>query len=235
MPGFTLLAKCSLGPPENMIKTLTVKNFLSLREVSLDLTRRNVLVGPNASGKTNLLAALRFLTRFLSTNLSEALVEQQSLGNLTWLGENGENYLVEFSLLCDIPGLPETFKYSLKLQGSPQGSFLVESEHLELNKDGSRIKLISVERGQGTILHLDGQTAFAAPGPTHSALEFAVPGWYGATIKNLMARWQFYNLIPQVMKIPTAIKGDTHLMSDGSNFSSWFKLLIRPTSTSCSH
>jgi predicted ATPase len=49
-------------PRSNMqIKTLRLDNWKNFRHVALDLERRVFVVGPNASGKSNLLDALRFL------------------------------------------------------------------------------------------------------------------------------------------------------------------------------
>ncbi|MHB8381688.1 MAG: AAA family ATPase [Candidatus Binataceae bacterium] len=54
-----------------MIKSLRVKNFLSLRNV--DLNTRNVLVGPNMSGKSNVIDCLKFLSQLASSGLRDAL------------------------------------------------------------------------------------------------------------------------------------------------------------------
>ena len=43
------------------LEKIHIKNFLSLRNVTLPLKPLTVLVGPNASGKPNVLRALRFL------------------------------------------------------------------------------------------------------------------------------------------------------------------------------
>ena len=45
-----------------MLSTLTVRNFKSLREVTVELPRLAVLFGPNAVGKSNLLDALQALS-----------------------------------------------------------------------------------------------------------------------------------------------------------------------------
>jgi AAA15 family ATPase/GTPase len=47
-----------------MITRLQVRNFKSLREIDLELGSLNVLVGPNMSGKSNILDALHFLREF---------------------------------------------------------------------------------------------------------------------------------------------------------------------------
>jgi predicted ATPase len=46
-----------------MLKRLSIQNFKSLKDVTLDLQPVNLLIGPNNSGKTNLLKALEFFDR----------------------------------------------------------------------------------------------------------------------------------------------------------------------------
>jgi len=48
-----------------LINKLTIKNFLSLRNISLKLGKLNVLVGPNASGKSNIVKALRTISTII--------------------------------------------------------------------------------------------------------------------------------------------------------------------------
>lgn len=44
-----------------MLKRVSIQNFKSLKNVSLDLQKVNLLIGPNNSGKTNFLKALEFV------------------------------------------------------------------------------------------------------------------------------------------------------------------------------
>lgn len=44
-----------------MLKRVSIQNFKSLKDVTLDLQKINLLIGPNNSGKTNFLKALEFL------------------------------------------------------------------------------------------------------------------------------------------------------------------------------
>lgn len=54
-----------------MITKLRIQNFKSLRDVTLDLQRVNLLIGPNNCGKTNVLKALVFFSEFLGENLPD--------------------------------------------------------------------------------------------------------------------------------------------------------------------
>jgi predicted ATPase len=60
-----------------MITRLQVKNYLSLRDVDLQLRRRtNVFVGPNMAGKSNLIDCFRFLTQMITNGLQQALLDR---------------------------------------------------------------------------------------------------------------------------------------------------------------
>jgi AAA15 family ATPase/GTPase len=43
-----------------MLKRVSIQNFKSLKDVTLDLQKVNLLIGPNNSGKTNFLKALEY-------------------------------------------------------------------------------------------------------------------------------------------------------------------------------
>jgi predicted ATPase len=53
-----------------MINKITIKNFRSLKNISLDLQDVNVLIGANNSGKTNFFKALQFFSDFLNNKIT---------------------------------------------------------------------------------------------------------------------------------------------------------------------
>lgn len=66
-----------------MIEKVEFRNFKGLRDVSLDLERFTVLVGPNASGKTSVLEGLYYLTELLRKRPEEVFCGEQSV-RLLW-------------------------------------------------------------------------------------------------------------------------------------------------------
>ena len=59
-----------------MLKSLTVRGFKSLKDVTVELPRMAVLFGPNAAGKSNLLDAIQALSRIgTQRTLADALSE----------------------------------------------------------------------------------------------------------------------------------------------------------------
>src|SRR3990172_13243554 len=59
-----------------MLKSLTVRGFKSLKDVTVEFPRMAVLFGPNAAGKSNLLDAIQALSRIgTQRTLADALSE----------------------------------------------------------------------------------------------------------------------------------------------------------------
>ncbi len=56
-----------------LIKRITASNFRSFRELDVELGPFNVIVGPNASGKSNFVQLLRFLRDCVVSGLQNAL------------------------------------------------------------------------------------------------------------------------------------------------------------------
>lgn len=56
-----------------MLTKLTVRNFKSLADVTVEFPRLTVLFGPNAAGKSNLLDAIQALSRIGTRTLADAL------------------------------------------------------------------------------------------------------------------------------------------------------------------
>ena len=58
------------------IKKITVSNFKSFKYLEIELGDFNVLIGANASGKSNFVSIFEFLRDIVSMGLEEAVSEQ---------------------------------------------------------------------------------------------------------------------------------------------------------------
>ena len=72
-----------------MIKTFHVQNYKALRDVTLELTPLHVLIGPNDSGKTSLLEALRAWSR-IASGQDEAFDGRWTGRQLAWRQADSE-------------------------------------------------------------------------------------------------------------------------------------------------
>lgn len=77
------------GSTNRLIKTLHLKNFLSYGEEgqTIDLEPLNVLIGPNASGKSNLIEAIGLL-RALPTDLTTPIRDGGGVSDWLWKGKS---------------------------------------------------------------------------------------------------------------------------------------------------
>ena len=69
-----------------MLKRVSIQNFKSLKDVTLDLQKVNLLIGPNNSGKTNFLKALKLLADFADTQIelpAELYFKRDALAGIT--------------------------------------------------------------------------------------------------------------------------------------------------------
>ncbi len=68
------------------LKKVFIKNFKSLHDCEIDIGKMNVVVGANASGKSNLVEAFRFLKKIY--------VDKDSFPFLEWweYGKERKNY-----------------------------------------------------------------------------------------------------------------------------------------------
>lgn len=222
-----------------MIKRIRVQNFKSLRDVDLELGTRNVLVGPNMSGKSNIMDVLRFLSWMVSPpsagvyGLTHALTQLGGFWEVTWKG--GDSNLVSIGVEGVIPAHvrptqpgPLQFDYGVSVVGDRQGYFTVQEEHLFLSDQRGRWDAIRKDReaGRRTLTRPDGSVAMQVPDASRSAMEFGVPDWEGSVVGLLFASPRFYKLVPAVIKAtvsPTAAA--TSLLEHGQNLASWLMIM----------
>lgn len=69
-----------------VITTLAVENYRSLRRLVVSLDRLTVVVGPNGSGKSSLYRALRLLAEAARNNAVAALAREGGLPSTLWAG-----------------------------------------------------------------------------------------------------------------------------------------------------
>ena len=212
-----------------MIKRLRIHNFLSLKDVTLDLGLRNVLVGPNMAGKSNIIKALKLLTNFSSMGIVEAITKGGGFSEILWKGiDEGR---IAFSLIGEIPfpneERPRTYEYEIALIGSSStAAFVIEKETLKRSGDAGDYILADFRSGQGKGYHSDGLVAFEQKDRSErSFLEYSIPGWEGMIAKQIFSRWQFFQLIPLAMREINVISRQSFLNEHGNNLSSWLHTL----------
>ncbi|MSP14870.1 MAG: hypothetical protein EXR62_18165 [Chloroflexi bacterium] len=172
------------------LEEIHIENFLSLRDVRLPLKPLTVLVGLNASGKSNVLNALMLLGKMMeSSDLPSADVIQ----DVAWAGVAKS---VSFQLKIRIDGTPAN--YTLVLGTGTENRVILEE--LSIGQDGT--KVISVRNGQGEVRDEDNQNATSYRS-NNLALKSA--GDYGnkpvtSAISKFIRNWEFYDFEPDTIR-----------------------------------
>ena len=114
-----------------LIKRLEVRNFKSIKEANIEFTPLAMLVGANASGKSNLINVFRFISNIATHGIDNAIALQ---GGMPYLAnaslEKGTPIEIGFDIDCSNEGWLRNFgmknfaleikeiKYKLKIQSS---------------------------------------------------------------------------------------------------------------------
>ena len=180
------------------LEQVHIKNFLSLRDVKLPLKPLTVLVGPNASGKSNVLSALSLLNKLM---IAEKLPPVEFIQDLFWASEAS---LINFRLQAEVE--ETSTAYQLELKAAGDNPFVAEK--LSVND----VDVISIQSGEGEVRDENGenQTTYKS-----NKLALRSAGDYGnkpitSTLTEFIKRWEFYDFQPDLMrdrlwKIPFAI------------------------------
>ncbi len=134
------------------LEKIHIKNFLSLRNVELPFKPLTVLVGPNASGKSNVFRALSLFMEMIN---AEKLPRNDIIQSSTWAG--GAN-LFTFQLHTMVEEISTLYELEIKTETED----ITINEELQVNG----VKVISIQCGQGEVWDENGQnnTIYASTG-----------------------------------------------------------------------
>jgi len=213
-----------------MITRLRVRNFKSLREIDLSLGPINVLVGPNMSGKSNILDVFRFLFQVFfpeagTQGVWYALAQRGGVNEVLWKG--GDEKLIAIALEGLDEAEPSTeYKYALELIAGAGDFVTTQNESLRVLSSGREIDLITQQQpGSLQVQNADGKNLGSVGSYGVSAMQYAQPNWDGYRFHEWVKLWRFYHLLPPAMKQSSAMTLGQVLMPSGENLSAWLMWL----------
>ena len=170
------------------LEKVHIKNYLSLRDVELQLKPLTILVGPNASGKSNVLSALYLLNRMMN---AERLPSIENIQDVMWAGEASN---ITFQLQAKVLETPTLYNLALKVETD---NIFVDEELLVKSKT-----VISIRNGEGVVQDEDekSKTSYKS-----NKLALKSAGDYGnKPITNALTEfikgWEFYDFQPARMR-----------------------------------
>ena len=171
------------------LEKIHIKNYRSLRNVTLPLRRLTVLVGPNASGKSNTLNALHLFKGILSVETPPTKAD--FLRDRLWAG--GVDHIT-CELHTKVKEKPA--QYTLVFQA--KGENLSVDEELLVNN----VNVISIQNGEGKVKDEEGENI-----TTYKSNKLALrsAGDYGhkpvtSALTEFIQGWEFYDLQPDYMR-----------------------------------
>lgn len=170
------------------LEQIHIKNFLSLRNVALKLKPLTVLVGPNASGKSNVLNAFQLLKQMV---IYEEPPRVESIRDALWAGEASH---IDFILKTKVA--KTLTLYELELKAEMDNCFFAE----ELFVNG--VHIVSIRNGQGTVQDEDSKNETTY---TSNKLALGSAGNYGhkpitSALAKFIKGWEFYDFQPRHMR-----------------------------------
>jgi predicted ATPase len=201
------------------ISRIKVSNFKSFDELDLELRPLNVVVGANATGKSNFLEIFRFLRDLAEHGLADAVSRQ---GGMEFLYRRGGTGPLRVEVTESSGATLETshgYRYALELKPQADGVFEVAREELirrSVDSSLSRLvregKRIEVQPDQHRVLQEALTRGSRSPRSNESVLE--VRGW------ELPSGWKqisFFDLDPKPSKDAVPISGSSRLEPNGNN------------------
>jgi predicted ATPase len=187
------------------IRNLTLQNWMNYQRLETEELRdRMFIIGPNASGKSNLLDALRFLrdvalpagVKPSGGGLQKAVRDRGGLSKLRCVNAREKNDVLLEVRLEGADGAKWLYRLSFKGEGKANNRIIVKEELIE--KDGVR-KLTRPDE-------LDKKDADRL---TQSYLELTTANAEFRELSHFFSETTYLHLVPQLLKFANLIGGNT--------------------------
>ncbi|HEX29281.1 TPA: DUF2813 domain-containing protein [Candidatus Poribacteria bacterium] len=206
------------------INRIVIKNYKSLEDLSLDLKRFMVFIGPNNAGKSNLFDSLSFLSDLVKSDLGVI----RGRGGFEQIVFNGEiDRVISFEIFgeMDIDRESRRYKYLIELEGDRFGGCFNRKELFLLLQDDEWRKLLEFPTDQGTAVAWDEagkQTGKIGAGRDRSYLSFfrderLYPPL--SLFSKEVQSWAFFNFLPPLMRSPSPVRKEIQVQRWGENLS----------------
>lgn len=180
-----------------LISRLQLKNWRNFKRVDVALRERVFVIGPNASGKSNLLDVLRFLRDVAKPKgggLQRAVEARDGMAKLRCLmARRDPEVLIEVDLVDHIDG-PPRLRYSLAFKSEGKGSqrVIVSREVVE-----------DLASGTTLLNRPDAEDTADRERLTETSLEQVNANKTFRPIAQFFASLTYLHLLPQLLKHPT--------------------------------
>ena len=181
------------------LSRLTAKHYRSIRNESIELGDLDLFIGANASGKSNILDALRFLHEGVQArDFRQPVFSRGGIIHLAWKGEEAQ----QIELVARMEGDEKTYEWSVRL--IRDGYEFHVQEHVEETPTQSPpIQLLNAEDGEGWWWSGEkGERVTLRQAPTSCALAAAAAdaSFPARDAADFVSRWGFFDPNPFLLR-----------------------------------
>jgi predicted ATPase len=213
------------------VSRVRLKNYKSIAECDVSLGPLTILIGPNASGKSNFLDALAFLARAIRTTPDQAIEERGGLDAiLRNVPDQADSFEIEVEI--DFPWDEDLLKeerpeqwargsYGFRLMRDPvnRRPFVVHNEDCSLETPSHEFQF-TVNRGYAREISRDGPLIDEAVEPDSLYLQVAGARKTYAPLYRRLRSMSFYNFATEVLREPEPLSRELPLGSRGERLAS---------------
>ena len=203
---------------------LKASKYRSIRQETIAFGNLNVFIGANASGKSTVLDALRFLQEGVITpSFRGPVAGRGGFYHLAWKGETAQALNLEATFTdgdCQF-----IWKIELSHQASEfsENDFSVKEQVYEVVKDKTNVQLLSVDGGRGWWLSGNGQKIGLEQRDTECGMYAASADatFRARKVRDFVQSWGLFDLSPHTLRDsgarPVSYR-DSQLHHYGRNF-----------------
>lgn len=194
------VANLRYDSPTMRLLSLSARNYRSLRDESIPFSDLNLFIGPNASGKSTILDALKFLHEaVLERDFRPAVFSRGGMIHLAWKGEEAH----KIDLRVELEHEQNRYEWSIQLARRGY-DFEVHRESLyEIRPGIPRFQLLRADSGNGWWWSGERKEEVGLAQPaTACALANAAPNaaFPGRGVAEFVGGWGFFDPSPFLLR-----------------------------------